>query len=456
VFWLAWVLLTAGLSRAPGGVAVAFALAALLVGAIGVRMVVRPFRAVVVTADGLRLNHRLHRWADVEHLELAGSEAEPTLRLRTRTRPRRVSSIGQRLVAGSLAAVASEAATAHGVTLVDHRRPTPAWARIAWGVGLLVVAAGVIPVSAELLVPGVWVRAPGRTLDAHDRLRPAGDRPARGEVVILSVRDRPASVLDLVAAVSEDTTDLSWYDPLHPPEGSALDAADDASAANAAIAAGLACAGRPVTVTNGGVEVASVSASGLAATRVHRHERVVSVAGEPVRFKEDVYATLVGWDLAVPVPVVLEDARGAVRTEELEVTRADDGDQVLRGVHLRRRAITLDGQPAGLSYDFRDLAGDSSGLAAAVTIVDTQAPAPLVAPGTRVAMTGSISPDGLVGPIGGIEYKMVAARRARASVVLVPASQFEGAMEAADGKLQVVGVRTLDEAVVALGGAGCH
>ncbi|HYX44840.1 MAG TPA: S16 family serine protease, partial [Acidimicrobiales bacterium] len=255
------------------------------------------------------------------------------------------------------------------------------------------------------------------------------------------------------AVAGAAATDLDWYNPLQPPRGIS-DRGDDLSAVRGAIAAGLACAGRPVPVTGGEAEVALVRASSGAAGRARRHERIVSVAGSAVRFKEDVTAALLGWDPSRPVPVQLEDAAGRARTEQLQVARHRDGALVLAGVAIRRRPLKLGSNP--ISFVFEDFDGDSLGLAAALTVVDTELATPLVPPGRRVASTGSISPAGVVGPVGGIPEKMAAARRADAGLVLVPASQVDAAIGAAGPGLRVVGVRTLAEAVVALGGAGCR
>ena len=52
---------------------------------------------------------------------------------------------------------------------------------------------------------------------------------------------------------------------------------------------------------------------------------------------------------------------------------------------------------------------------------------------------------------------MTAADRAGASVVLVPATEADEARRADEGSgMRIVGVRTLDEAVLALGGSGCR
>ena len=85
----------------------------------------------------------------------------------------------------------------------------------------------------------------------------------------------------------------------------------------------------------------------------------------------------------------------------------------------------------------------------ALAVVDKLTPGELTG-GRFVAGTGTITPDGRVGPIGGIPFKMRAARAAGATVFLVPADNcVEAAGSAPDG-LQLLRVGTLDEAVAGL------
>ena len=76
----------------------------------------------------------------------------------------------------------------------------------------------------------------------------------------------------------------------------------------------------------------------------------------------------------------------------------------------------------------------------------------------EVAATGTIRPDGTVGPIGGLEYKVDAVRQAGLRVFLVPASQTPGelaeARQRAGDDVEIVPVNTLTEALDALGRPG--
>ncbi len=105
--------------------------------------------------------------------------------------------------------------------------------------------------------------------------------------------------------------------------------------------------------------------------------------------------------------------------------------------------------PFTVTITLPDVGGPSAGLMFALAIVDKLTPGAL-AGNTFVAGTGEITPEGQVGPIGGISLKMLRAREAGATVFLVPAENcIEAAQRAPEG-LELARVATLTDAVHAL------
>jgi PDZ domain-containing protein len=110
-------------------------------------------------------------------------------------------------------------------------------------------------------------------------------------------------------------------------------------------------------------------------------------------------------------------------------------------------------QPATLAvpvtYGIGEIGGPSGGLMFALEIYRTLRPgAP--SPERKIAGTGTIAFDGTVGPIEGTRQKLIAAKRAGASVFLVPRENYA---EIKDEKvLRVVPVDTFADALRALPG----
>jgi PDZ domain-containing protein len=105
--------------------------------------------------------------------------------------------------------------------------------------------------------------------------------------------------------------------------------------------------------------------------------------------------------------------------------------------------------PFLVTIDTQDIGGPSGGLVFALALADALTRADLTG-GHRIAATGTIDGSGDVGEIGGVEEKVLAAERSAADVFVVPAGEAGAARRAAGHSLQVIGVRTLAEALKAL------
>jgi Lon-like protease len=92
------------------------------------------------------------------------------------------------------------------------------------------------------------------------------------------------------------------------------------------------------------------------------------------------------------------------------------------------------------------IGGPSAGLMFSLGIYDTLTPGSLTG-GKPIAGTGEIESDGSVGPIGGIQQKIPAARDAGAKLFLVPADNCTDAVGADHGSMRLVKVTTMDSAV---------
>lgn len=102
-----------------------------------------------------------------------------------------------------------------------------------------------------------------------------------------------------------------------------------------------------------------------------------------------------------------------------------------------------------ISFTLEDVGGPSAGLIFSLGIIDKLTPENLT-DGGHIAGTGTISPDGEVGPIGGIRQKLAGAREAGASLFLMPAdhcAEIEGHVP--EG-LTVTPVETLADAVTSV------
>ena len=106
---------------------------------------------------------------------------------------------------------------------------------------------------------------------------------------------------------------------------------------------------------------------------------------------------------------------------------------------------------ADFNIDFQvdDVGGPSGGTMFALSIIDQLTPGYLNG-GKVIAGTGTITPEGKVGAIGGIEQKMYASRDYGADLFLAPAENCDDLLAGTPQGLQVAPVKTLSQAVSVL------
>jgi len=201
-----------------------------------------------------------------------------------------------------------------------------------------------------------------------------------------------------------------------------------------------------------GVIVARTIANSPAARVLGRGDVIVGVNGVPVAGLEDVAEVLATRRAGQTVDLEVERARGGdvQRVKVALIASPDGADRVLIGVEARER-IDLGDLPVDIEIDSGTIGGPSAGLALALGIIDLMTPGELT-DGQRVAATGTISFDGLVGAIGEVDQKAIAAQRAGVDLFLVPTANLQDALASVSGGMQVVGVDTLQEALEAIAG----
>ncbi|QIG41281.1 PDZ domain-containing protein [Microbacterium sp. 4R-513] len=200
-----------------------------------------------------------------------------------------------------------------------------------------------------------------------------------------------------------------------------------------------------------------------------------------------------GYDVVPQLTVhsFTEDSAAAEVLEEGDVILAANGTQVTSGDQLRDIVNAGDGAPVDLTIDrggaamnvtvtpreaeidgqtlwllgitllndyefpidvtiqLNNVGGPSAGMMFALGIIDTLTPGELNG-GQNVAGTGTITADGVVGPIGGIQQKMWGAVGAGADWFLAPAANCDEVVGHIPPGLRVFSVETLDDSLDAL------
>lgn len=193
--------------------------------------------------------------------------------------------------------------------------------------------------------------------------------------------------------------------------------------------------------------------------RLHAGDVIKAVDGTTVKAPDDV-AKLVtkhkpGEKVVFTIVPAKEQAaaekenRTATKTEEISITTAKSDDTGEQRAIVGISAGTDHTLPFTIDIKLADVGGPSAGLMFALGIVDKLTPGNLTG-GKFVAGTGTITDNGKVGPIGGIEMKTVGARDKGAQYFLTPKDNCAAAARDVPDGLTLVKVDTIDDAMSAL------
>jgi Lon-like protease len=320
---------------------------------------------------------------------------------------------------------------------------------------VLVVVAVFLPVPYVAMSPGPTVNVLGES-DDQPIIDVTGHRtyPTEGDLRLTTVSvTNPKHKIGLGEALG------AWFDgaravyprdAIYPPGQTAEDVEQQSSvemvsSQDTAIAAALTELGFDLPLQ---VEVLDVTKDGPADGKLQTRDRVIEVNGTRIREADQVAKAIQKTGPGRPAEFVVR--RGdATRTVKVQAEASeDDPDRAVVGISI------------GTGYDFPfdvsvrlsdQIGGPSAGLIFSLGVYDTLTPGSLTG-GTDVAGTGTIDQDGRVGPIGGIQQKIVAAADAGARIFLVPPDNCDSALHAdvTKDEIKLVKAATLHSAVTSL------
>ncbi len=174
-------------------------------------------------------------------------------------------------------------------------------------------------------------------------------------------------------------------------------------------------------------------------------DQIVSVNGTPISTPQDVVTAVSNSAPGTVLSLVIR-RDGAEQTVNVTLgARPDDETKGYLGLTPTEAAAP----PMQVDFYLPDIGGPSAGLMFSLALVEKLSPGDLDG-GAFIAGTGTIDGDGNVGPIGGIQYKMMAASEAGAETFLVPSDNCSEAIQRVPDGLRLVRVETLAGAVQAL------
>ena len=317
------------------------------------------------------------------------------------------------------------------------------------------VASSVLVLAGFGVVPMPFVElSPGPLFDVEDHIEVSGPTTeVNGDAVMLTVQTRRPGMAEVLRAWVVDDRRLEPRNEVIPPNvgdrayfGAQRDTFQ--SAFDMAVAAGLLAAGEDVTMSIR-VVVRTVLPGAPADGIVAPGDTIIAADGQELRSLEQLSQLTFGKDEGDPLDLRIE-RDGAVRDVTVPIGLLPGGERTGIGVTLGTVMADVE-LPRTVTTDMSAIGGPSAGLVTALTVHDIVSEVDLLA-GRIVAATATTDAEGRLGRVGSIREKMLGAVDRGADLVLVHESQVSDALQATRGRVEVVGVTTLDEAIAHLAG----
>jgi len=262
-------------------------------------------------------------------------------------------------------------------------------------------------------------------------------------VSLLGNRDSTPGWLQVLSAWIDPAQIVLPLDEVYPPQLSTQQVRAESTAQmevsqQDAIAAALTELGYPLDRQ---LYVASVIQDTPASKKLVAGDYLLAVGAVEVLTYEELKAQI---QLSQGQPIIVKVLRD-VESKEFELTPEKKEDTWVIGAMV---GYVYD-FPVEIALQLGDVGGPSGGLIFSLGIIDVLTEGSLGGQ-NHIAGTGTISADGKVGPIGGIELKMISAKNAGATLFLAPEGNCSEVIGQIPGGLSVAVVKDLKSALQAV------
>jgi PDZ domain-containing protein len=329
-------------------------------------------------------------------------------------------------------------------------------ARIWWVSGILFTVTLVGTLIVLLLPSGYVIEAPGNTFDTAGRVTvPADvktfDHEGGYRFVTASETTRPIFWQALTGWLGPNTDVFPKeliLGKISSAEERRFSAVLMSNSKLSAVYQALSQLGYPVSKSGGGVFVSQVIDDSPADGVLTNGDTITKIDDTPIMNTADLQRYMAD-EAKVGKPVTITvDRLGVSDAKKVSLTI---GSQVRDGEPLPYLGIYMETRPHfrlpfSVGFDTGNVGGPSAGLALTLSLVDELSPKGLTN-GNEVVATGTMNVDGTVGEIGDIRQKVAAVKRDGIRYFMVPTANYEEAAEAAGSSLEVIPVKTLEDAI---------
>lgn len=202
--------------------------------------------------------------------------------------------------------------------------------------------------------------------------------------------------------------------------------------------------GYDVKIQGEGVEIIEVLENSEAHGKLENGDIITSIEGQQTDIASVAVDIIRNREIGdtVDLEVLRNNKKISLTVETIELSESPGKPSI--GILITTKNLNYE-FPIEVKYDTGNIVGPSAGGMFALEIYNQLVEEDLTN-GKKIAGTGTINIEGEIGPIDGIEQKIIAAEEAQAEIFILPEENFEAAKKVKTS-IKLVPVKTFDEAV---------
>jgi PDZ domain-containing protein len=312
--------------------------------------------------------------------------------------------------------------------------------------GMLGVTFSLVPTNNGLEAPGIAV-----PVEPMVEVPPQHRYPSAGTFFLTTVIPQtPITAGEWIIGQLSPAVNIVPPEQIVPPGTTAQELAQQEyqmldESETTAIVEGLRLAGYDATIEGKGTRVVSILPDSPTKGVLQPGDVIIGLNGQPIRTTSELTNQLMAQDAHATVALQIErDGRKMDLAVPL-MPPSKPGQPPRIGILVESAGFSVQ-LPFPVEIVPQKISGGpSAGLMFTLTVYNTVTPEDLTG-GRKIAGTGTISLDGTVGPIGGVQQKVAGAEIAGAEYFLSPPENYEDARAVAR-HIQVVKVDTAEQAI---------
>ena len=234
-------------------------------------------------------------------------------------------------------------------------------------------------------------------------------------------------------------------DGVTPQELSEISIQNMITSENVAIAVALDTLGYDVESEGDGVLVVGLLDDSPVKDKLYKNDLITSINDQIVKSSTEFISLLKTYDIGdvVEIGLVRNEEDIKIKTTLIEHVEYENEPMVGFLASTPNQKFVY---PFEVDINTGNVGGPSAGMMMAINVYNLHTENDITA-GNKIAGTGTIEIDGSVGPVGGVKQKVIAAKKANASLILVPTANFSEANIYSDENTSIIAVDSFKEAL---------